>query len=408
MKLATVFKYLFILLLPSVLLSFAANSIIFALLALIAVTQLRSTYPAGFFKTYLFYSSFMMSILLALFIDWTNQESLDTRHITKRLAFFLMPFIICYSHKIHQKLALKFMVYFMSLLSFLLIVIGLIRAYINKGIISYGNWDSETTEAFYANKMLLNWGELSYKRIFLLLDMHPSYYAFFSSVALLLILFTRIVKLKKWQKIALVCLHALMIVLVSSKAGIISLVIIIIINFSYQKQPKQMILGFILLLTILITALSIPSTRLRFQKSYKALLHQDQAQSVNNASERLLLWNSLETFSSAELLLGVGLKTSRKKVMQITGEDKNMHNQFLQALVSAGLVGLLLLAFYIFLPLYFSRNLFTYAFLAVLLINLNLENMMDRIWGIMMISFFYSLFMFGHPALFSLKSKSND
>jgi len=40
----------------------------------------------------------------------------------------------------------------------------------------------------------------------------------------------------------------------------------------------------------------------------------------------------------------------------------------------------------------------------LLFLNLGLENMMDRIWGIMLISFFYGLFIFGDKTLFLEKS----
>jgi len=371
--------------------------------ALIAISQLKINYPPNFFKKYLWFSTFIFSILLALILDLYNQHEFDSRQLTKRLAFILMPMLICYSSKNHQRLALKALVYFLSLLSSTLIFIGLIRSWLHKDDIVYGNWDSETTEKFYANEMFLNWGELSYKRIFLFLDLHPSYYAFFSAVVILILLFTSIIKIQKWQRLGLIILHSAMILLVSSKAGILTLLLITAIEFVYRKTPKQMFLGLCIFFLIIISALSIPSTRLRFDNAYKTLTQKDDVQQ-NKDQGRLLLWNSLNEFSAKELFTGVGIQTSREKIKNLTGEDKNMHNQFLQSLVNAGILGLLLFLCFILLPVFFSKHLFTYAFIAILFINLLLENMMDRVWGIMIISFFYALFVFGDQSLFKRSS----
>lgn len=402
MKPETVFNYLFILLLPSVLISFAANSIIFVLLSVIvAFSQLTLGYSNAFFKKYGWFSTFIISIFIAFLLDIINQHGFNTRLLTKRLAFVLLPFIVFYSKKSHQTLALKMLVYSMSILSSLFIVIGLIRSWLNKGEIVYGNWDSETTEAFYANDMLLNWGELSYKRIFLFLDIHPTYYAFFSAVVILIILFTPFIKLGKWQKWALVFLHSLMILLISSKAGIISLLLIMGIEFFKAKNPKQMILGLSVLSLITIIALSIPSTQLRIKRAYQSVVLKDTSVKKSSSVGRLQLWNSLNDFSTTELITGLGIKTSRAKVKEFTGQDKNMHNQFLQALVSSGIIGLILLICFLAMPSFYHKNIFIYSFIALLVVNLFLENMLDRVSGIMMVAFFYSLFIFGDESLFN-------
>jgi len=403
MKSETIFKYMFILILPSVLVSFAANSFFFIIASLIAIVKLRNNYPPSFFKKYLWFSTFIVSILLALTLDVYNQQVFDIGELTKRLAFILMPIVVYYSKNNHQRLALKILVYFLTLMSSALMIIGLMRSWLNKGNIVYGNWDSDTTEKFYANEMLLNWGELSYKRIFLFLDMHPSYYAFFSTVVISILLFTSIIKQKKWQRLTLLILHSAMILMVSSKAGIISLLLITIIEFFHRKQPKQMIIGIFIFSLIILSALSMPSTRLRIERAYESITQQDNP-GQSNSLGRLILWNSLNEFSSQELATGIGINASREKIKKLTGVDKNMHNQFLQSLVSGGIIGFFLLFCFILLPVIYSKHLFTYVFIALLFINLLLENMMDRVWGIMIISFFYSLFIFGDQSLFNKNS----
>ena len=161
-----------------------------------------------------------------------------------------------------------------------------------------------------------------------------------------------------------------------------------------------MLLGLLVLSLITITALSIPSTQLRIKRAYQSLVLNETSVKKSSSAGRLQLWNSLNDFSITELIIGSGIQTSRNKVKEFTGQDKNMHNQFLQALVSSGIIGLILLVCFLALPYFYSKHLFTYAFIALLLINLFLENILDRVWGIMIVSFFYSLFIFGDESLF--------
>lgn len=403
MKSDQLFTYLFVLLLPSVLISFAANSVIFVMLMLLTIWRGQLNFGLVFFRKYLWFSSFMGSVLIAVLID-LHCHHFDTRQLTKRMAFVLIPFIMFVSEKDQQRFALKVLVYFMSVLSFLLLTIGLIRSWLNRGEILYGNWDSDTTEAFYTNDMLLNWGELSYKRIFLFLDMHPSYYALFSVVIVMILLITPIMKISKWQKALLLLLHTLMILLVSSKAGILSLLLVTGIGFFDRNNMKRSFAGLLMLMLIITVALSIPSTKLRINKTFVELMDKSGARDRSSSVGRWPLWHTLSEFSTKELVTGMGINHSRQKVYRLTGRDENMHNQFLQALVSSGVTGLAFLIVFLVLPLFYNRSSFTVTFLIVLSLNLLLENMLDRIWGIMLVSFFYSLFVFGKPEILTVNN----
>ena len=252
----------------------------------------------------------------------------------------------------------------------------------------------------------MNWGELSYKRLFHFIDMHPSYYAFFSATVLMVLLFTDLIKIRQWRYIALLVLHSTMILLISSKAGIISLVVIIGALFFKQKNLKSVAFGILAIIFLGAISINIPSTRVRFEKVYNEIVSNRVQKEKGNNKGRLVLWNTLKDYSKLELVTGIGTKTARNRVLELTGEDRNMHNQFIQALVSSGILGLALLICFVALPLVYGRQFFVYIFVSVLCIFLLLENMMDRIWGIMLISFFYGLFIFGDQNL--LKKRNNS
>jgi hypothetical protein len=402
MKLERLFSYLFLLLLPSLVVSFASNSIILAILSIISIVQLRGNYTKPFFRKYVLFSAFIASVIIGLLIDVLLHDKFDSRHLTKRAAFILMPFIIYYAKKDVQLLSLKVFVYFLSFMSSALILFGFIRSLLNRDKILYGNWDSKTTEAFYEHDMLINWGELSYKRLFFNLDMHPSYYALFSTIAILVLLFTHFIDIKKSFKWVLVVLHTVMIILVSSKAGLVSLFVIFILAFFFDTEIKQRLILASAVLIIVISSLSVPSTQLRIKRAYQSMLSDGTEILDSSSAERITLWKSLEYYSVSELLLGTGIQTSRTKTKSYTGIDKNMHNQFLQSLVSSGIIGLLLLICFLLSPLLYNRGPFIYVFILVVVLNLTLENMFDRVWGVVFVSFFYGLFIFG-DLNFSLK-----
>ena len=404
MKLKELFTYLLAGLLPSVLISYALNSIIFGFLSALAFLLIKNNYPDYFKKRYLLFSTFIASIVIGLLLDLFYNSGFDFRQITKRLAFILIPVIVVCSNKQQQIFALRVKVFFMSILSATLLLVGFFRSWLNRNMITYGNWDSETTEQFYSENMLLNWGELSYKRIFLFLDLHPSYYAFFSVVTLMIILFTPHIKINKWLRLTLVLLHSLFIILISSKAGIASLLIMMCIEFFRLRNPRKILVGTLVISSIIILSVSIPSTQLRLKQLFDSVFLKDKKVFTSSDLERLYLWNSLNEFSFNELSIGIGIKTSKTKINLITGEDKNIHNQYLQALISAGLLGLFLLIFFLLLPIKYSKNIFTYSFVTLLLLNLGFENMLDRISGIMLVSLFYGLFIFGDKTLFLEKT----
>ena len=315
-----------------------------------------------------------------------------------------MPIIFCASTRQIQNLALKTYVFFLTLLSSILLIAGLVRSVINKNKIIYGNWDSETTERFYQNEMLINWGELSYKRLFFFFDMHPSYYALFSIIAIMILAFTQTIKLNKTIKWALIFIHVILIILLSSKTGIISLFVVTLAYFFVAHSKKNILLGVSALLLLTLFIVKTPSTGLRLKKAYDSISLEDHNLNKNSASERLTLWKSITSLGPNELLLGLGNTGGYDHIKTNTGIDKNMHNQFLQSLLNTGLVGFLLLIIFVFLPLFFKRNIFTVSLVSIVFLNLLFENMLDRIWGIMVISFFYAFIVFGSSEMFNFKA----
>jgi len=217
----------------------------------------------------------------------------------------------------------------------------------------------------------------------------------FSCIAIILLLFTGLIDIKKNWKRALLILHILMIILVSSKAGLISLFLILTVAFFSVEQIKQKLIVASVVAVIIVVVMSIPSTQLRIKKSFDSITLNNIELKTDKSVDRIILWKSLENFSAKQLILGHGYHSSLSKIHLYTGIDKNLHNQFLQTLVSSGIIGLSLLIIFLAAPLLYDQSLFTIVFIGLIVLNLLFENMLDRIWGIIFISFFYALFIFG-------------
>lgn len=405
MSIKNIFKYLFVLIVPSVIVSFAANSFILVLTSVISIWLLRRSPPRDVLNKYLVFNACTISVLIGFFVDLLNENTLDFNQFIKRLSFVLMPIIFCAASRQIQNLALKTYVFFLTILSSVLLVAGFIRGVLNKNQIIYGNWDSETTERFYESEMLINWGELSYKRLFFFFDMHPSYYALFSIIAVMVLVFTQTIRLKKSIKWTLVLIHVLMIVLASSKTGVISLFILVLAYLSMAKSKKHVLISVSALFILVLIIAKVPSTEIRIKRAYKSMTSDDGLMNKNSSSERLILWKSLSDLSYKELFLGVGNVGGKNILLQNTGIDKNMHNQFLQNLLNSGIFGFFLLILFVISPLFFKRNVFTVSLISIVFLNLLFENMLDRVWGITAISFFYAFIIFGSSEMLNFKSE---
>jgi len=371
---------------------------------LISIWLLRKNPPRNIWKKYFLFNTFTLVIIIGLLIDLFNQNTLDFNQISKRLSFVFIPIIFSVSSEQIKNLALKIYVFFLTLLSSLLLIAGLVRSVINKNQIIYGNWDSETTERFYQNEMIINWGELSYKRLFFFFDMHPSYYALFSIIAIIILLFTQTIKMKKLLKWGFILIHVIMIIFLSSKTGIISLFIVLLAYLFIGQSNKNRLIGVSAILLLALIIAKTPSTEIRLKNAYRSFSSEQNPLKINSTSERLLLWNSIADLNLKELFIGAGNSGGRDRIMKSTGIDKNMHNQFLQSLLNAGLIGFSLTTVFVFLPLFFKRNVFTVSLVLIVFLNLLFENMLDRIWGITAISFFYAFIIFGSTEMLNFKS----
>ena len=116
----------------------------------------------------------------------------------------------------------------------------------------------------------------------------------------------------------------------------------------------------------------------------------------DSTNGRLIVWSNALKLINDKPLFGYGTSYGHYLMRNSKGNEKkelNTHNQFLQNTINNGLFGLLGLMIFLFVPILLYKKSIDYTFISIIfLISMNLfvENLFDRHWGVMLVSFFMS------------------
>lgn len=249
--------------------------------------------------------------------------------------------------------------------------------------------------------------------------MHPSYMAMYLMLAIFILYFqllngTENSSAKRWMSIAGILFFSANIVLLSSKAGLISLIVFFIYVFIKMIMSQRIVIG-ISLLTILSAALL---STYHFSKPFQIRIQRAIAELSNTADPeksqydstgvRLLIWKACGSVIDNNRWFGVGTGDSKdelcneyqkRRLTDAYSKKLNAHNQFLETSVTLGLTGLVLLIANLIVPLYKSAkqsNFIYVGFLILIIINFTPEVMLSTQSGVMFYAFFNSLLCFNN------------
>ena len=240
--------------------------------------------------------------------------------------------------------------------------------------------------------------------------LHPTYYSFyvlFALVVTLVLLKRRIFSNKYlllWLKMS-IPLFILMIYLLSSKAVLISALIIFIVfsGIIYRRYNNKFIKFFILFLSLvfIIVALKNP----RFEEIVKAVnnpeLLTDNSRDGSFIS-RIHIWKAGVDIIEDNFLYGVGpgdtndellIRYKNYKYKDPLLKKSNAHNQYIETFIDLGLIGFFVLLSALFVPFfsYERRNILFRFFLFIIGFNFLFESILNTQAGLVFFGFFYSL-----------------
>jgi len=242
---------------------------------------------------------------------------------------------------------------------------------------------------------------------------HPSYLALYFSFAIAILLNWLLNSEKKESSkrnaVYLMILgFQLMIVLLSSKAGILGLALTYFLSILYllikkNSIPKiKILIPAILLISFIITLVLNPHTLSRFYSAEKAIEQEniDETQDVDGTVARIIVWqNALEVIKENPIF-GVGTgdtkeallkKYKEKNIYTALEYELNAHNEYLQTFMAIGILGFLVLVLSFMIPAWFAfrRNSLVYLlFLAMLAFHFLVESMLAKQAGIVFYAFF--------------------
>jgi len=248
--------------------------------------------------------------------------------------------------------------------------------------------------------------------------MHPSYFSAYINLGLVLLVnqlrFNQNSNQRKLLIFAIVILFIGFNILLNSKIGTITTLLLVLLfliqslsRFN-KKSALLLISSFIVALVILFS--QVDAVKSRFQ-SVNAIFSTENIPKDTNESSRLriLIWQEVFDILEHQSLLGVGtgdtkdelLKAYKKNGITYAYENRlNAHNQYLEWLLTFGIIGTLVWVISFILPLIFAfrrKNQLYLFFSLIVLIVFFAESFLEREYGVVFFAFFNSLLFFHAP-----------
>ncbi len=247
-------------------------------------------------------------------------------------------------------------------------------------------------------------------------NQHPSYLALYSvfAIAASFRLAISEVIFPKWLRIALMLNTIwllLFVILLSSKAGILSLFIVVFMSVSFLiiRVPIKTWLRYfviIFLSGLILASMFSGNIRTRLSSLSNINLSGSELNSSDNADGvvvRILCMEvAWEQFLESPLFgTGTGdyhkktnTKLTDKNLIEVFGGFRNAHNQYLQTAVTIGIAGFVALLMYLIFPLIALHRELPWLFLLFVIIvafNLIFESMLEKQAGVFFIIFFHTM-----------------
>jgi len=243
---------------------------------------------------------------------------------------------------------------------------------------------------------------------------HPSYLALYFDFAIAIILFNGegFNQFGRILKIAIVSLLSISVILLSSKAGLLGLVLVYLVAFIILAVSRKSA-KFIFLLLIILSAIYfvlnyfIDRKQNRFIMAENVIIEKElDKKSAESSTVRIFVWKSCIDLIKLHPVFGVGtgdVKDALVKSYEVNGisgalaKKLNAHNQFLQTAVALGILGLIILLTSLLFPLIrFIRykEWLAVCFLLLIIFNFLFESMLERQDGIVFYAFFNAVLFY--------------
>ncbi|MEI7595018.1 MAG: O-antigen ligase family protein [Bacteroidota bacterium] len=249
---------------------------------------------------------------------------------------------------------------------------------------------------------------------------HPTYFSMYLNLAIAILVLKMIngylnisglTKLILWGIIAY---FVSAIVLLSSKTGIITLLLILISAIAYiviarKKYFLALKISTVFIIALIIFFQMVPFSTLRIKTAITEFIStKSKGENIENSpsSTRLATWKSSLEIINENFIFGTGNGDAKEHLIEKYKERKaysaaelklNAHNQFLQTFVELGLFGFSIFILCLIIPMYFAyktNNIVYLIFILIFSINILTESMFNTRSGVLFYGFMNSLLFF--------------
>ena len=254
------------------------------------------------------------------------------------------------------------------------------------------------------------------------LFMHSSYFAMLLSLCLVVLYYFLLTKnptFKQKTILFLIILFSTNILLLSSKTGLITMLLVHSIAISiWVIKYKAFVKGTVVLLLLIISFFVTYQYSSLFKQRVNELatVSRINQSEISSTSTRKFIWITSFYLIKNNPIIGYGTGDAKnvlvteyqKEGMEFFHDEKlNAHNQFFQTTLAIGLIGGVILILMLIIPIIIAlkNNYIIYlGFLIIISINFLTEAMLERQVGVVFYAFFNSLFFVSYYSKYSMKN----
>lgn len=362
--------------------------------------------------------NFSLIFLYCVGILYSENKNTAIENISHSFVFIIITIVISANYKITTKNIKQILFFFVSG-NIITSIICFLLAFYNSISISEGNiiFQSSIKEGYSFFQSIVGPGNYFFYSDFSYF-LHTSYSSILIvfSIAILLyykefnnskaeIKYLNIFD-KKIIRFSLIIFLSITVLLFSSKANFLALILIYFLYFLFSNFKKK----YIFLLLIALLSISLLTRNSRFNIYFENLNTENS--NIENSNEniqidsqnsRIYIWKSALEVSIENIFFGVGtgdaekelIKKYQDKKFKFLEENKyNAHNVFLEIFMQIGIFGLLIFISIFIFSSYksiLSRDKILFSFLIVTFSNFLFESMLNRLLGVIFWSFFIIL-----------------
>ncbi len=362
-----------------------------------------SFFIKGFSRKAIFSKSDNLSILLMSFwglyllgLLWTTNLEEGLAKLDIKSALLILPITFSFPGKEDWKKWWPFLRDIFILAILLTFAICLLRAGY-RSIMAGTIYESSSSNSIGSNMFTYS--------SFIYFIMHPGYMSMYVSVGVLMVW----QRTQRWtfSNIALISTLLLFIVLLSSRGGLLALMVAAVVGLLYkvyQLKSKKLAIAALALplfayLGLLLAPEAITDRYINAfsSENLKVEPHQEEYTSVQT---RIATWQSAKNLISDHVVLGVGPGDAKEELnaqyikdgFDFGAEESfNTHNTFLQSQLSLGLLGSAYwVVFFVwaFVKGFKTANFMALTFTVLLAVGMLTESLLERNWGIFFFVFF--------------------